>query len=131
MADNLYKPANKTHQVQVYYNNTTQDESGVQQLHRVWLNRENKGLWAAVRDSKLNENITGQEQVINVEVIFTMNHSKAIIANWDRPLFIKFKDNTYRVVAKPDEYNYMYGDIKVYAVKATDDKKADSEEWLS
>lgn len=122
-------PPNKTHKVQVYYNVSIQDENGNQLVHRVWINKKDKGLWAAVRDVKLGETITPTEQKILVEVIFTLNYNKAIIDNWESTMII-FNGKTYKVVAKPDEYNYIKGDIKVYASKRNDNKIPNTEEYL-
>lgn len=106
----------KDRKIGVYY---AKRDNEFETVYRVFVHNKS-GLWAAMRDLKQSEQITVPTADIISTLMFTVNYNKRIIDDWNNPMWVLFRNKTYRINAKPDEFNYAYGDMKLYCTEIVD-----------
>ena len=111
----------KDKKIQVYYSESFKDgKNEIFKRHFIHCQNYN-GLWAAVRDLMRSEIVTNQTIDINSNILFVVNWNPVIIEKWSS-LWIIFKGKTFKIVGKPDEFNYRREDLKINALAQIDNK---------
>jgi SPP1 family predicted phage head-tail adaptor len=97
---------------------------------RRFIHRNNGGLWASARDLSLKERMGANSKDIENTIIFEVNYNEKIIIRW-QDLFILFNNRTYKITAKPDEFDYTQnkGSIKIQATQCEDNNHYEQEQY--
>jgi hypothetical protein len=83
-------------------------------------------LYAYIRDISVGERSSYAFEPNQSHIITYLNHNKLILEMYKHahqdtnPLFLQFRDRTFVIVAKPDEYEYNKGDMKVVCEEKVD-----------
>ncbi len=113
----------KNHKIKAFYVDTIQvgkaKANKVTVKHYIHTQASN-GFWCAIRDFSLKEKL-GNEAVASEDAVqITIGNIQTIIEKWPDLILEDLAGNHYRIKAKPDEFYYDKGDIKLLAYRYVD-----------
>lgn len=76
---------------------------------------ESLGLWAEIRDLSQKEVLANEAVGKQIGVYITVGYNPALLERWAELTLIDERGTSYRIKAKPDEFDYAKRDIRIAA----------------